>query len=371
MRIPTLVRRTRTRLLRSLALLAPALLLAVSPAAAASEFPAGYEAYHTYAELTSEILAVAAAHPGIVAVSSFGKSYEDRTLWAVKVSDNAGVDEAEPEVLVVAGTHAREHLSVEAALVVLNWLVDGYDHDSSIIKLVNTREIWILPEINPDGAEYDIEGGSFHAWRKNRQPTPGSSQIGTDINRNFGYRWGCCGNTSANPASSVYRGPAPFSTPEAKAIRNFVKGRIVRGAQQIRVVLNIHTYGMHILYPYGYTANPLPPDMRPRDHVAFVKLSAAMAAMNGYSPMQESSLYVNSGGLTDWVYGNQRIFGFTFELGPRTAAGGGFYPAGSRIKPLTAVNRSAILYLFRVAECPYRAAGEASYCSDLPPLHSG
>jgi len=34
------------------------------------------------------------------------------------------------------------------------------------------------------------------------------------------------------------------------------------------------------------------------------------------------------------------------------------------------VNRSAILYLLGVADCPYRAAGEASYCSLLPPLQT-
>jgi len=106
-----------------------------------------------------------------------------------------------------------------------------------------------------------------------------------------------------------------------------VLSRNVRGAQQIRVILNLHTYGMHILYPYGYTTKALAARHAPRDHVAFVKLAAKMATMNGYTPMQESSLYVNSGGFTDWAYGSQRIIGFTFELGPRTAAGGGFYPA--------------------------------------------
>ena len=57
-------------------------------------------------------------------------------------------------------------------------------------------------------------GGKFHFWRKNRQPTPGTGYIGTDLNRNYGYRWGGGGNTSSNPAAITYRGPSAFSAPE-------------------------------------------------------------------------------------------------------------------------------------------------------------
>ena len=91
-------------------------------------------------------------------------------LWAVKISDNVGTDEDEPEVLFTASQHAREHLTVEMALYLLNELTDEYGTDSRITGLVDGREIWIVFDMNPDGGEYDIATGSYRSWRKNRQP---------------------------------------------------------------------------------------------------------------------------------------------------------------------------------------------------------
>ena len=175
--------------------------------AAANEFPKGWEGFHTYAELSADVAAVAAAHPDIVERFSIGKSYKGRELWAVKVSDNVTVDENEPEVLFDGGTHSDEHMGVEMTLRILHWLVDGYGTDPRITGIVDSREVWIVFSMNPDGAEYDISGGRYHFWRKNRQPTPGTGAIGTDLNRNFGYRWGGGGRTSTNPLAITYRGP--------------------------------------------------------------------------------------------------------------------------------------------------------------------
>jgi carboxypeptidase T len=63
---------------------------------------------------------------------------------------------------------------------------------------VDSREIWIVPMVNPDGVEWDIATRSYRMSRKNRQPNPGSTAVGTDLNRNWGYRWGCC-STAASP----------------------------------------------------------------------------------------------------------------------------------------------------------------------------
>ena len=182
-------------------------------AVAASEFPKGDEGYHTYAEVAAEVAAVEAAHPDLVDRFSIGQSHLGRELWAAKVSDNVGVDEAEPEVLFDGGIHADEHMGVEMTLKILHWLVDGYGTDQRITNLVNSREVWLVFLINPDGAEHDIAGGKYHYWRKNRQPTPGSTSKGTDLNRNFGYKWGGGGRTSSNPAAITYRGPKAFSSP--------------------------------------------------------------------------------------------------------------------------------------------------------------
>src|SRR5688500_2711425 len=173
-----------------------ALLLVPSSALGAEEFPAGWEGYHTYAEVAAAAKAVADAHPDIARRFSLGKSYQGREIWAMKISDNVATDENEPEVLYEGGHHGDEHMGVELALKVMRWLTDGYGTDARITEIVNTREVWIIFLVNPDGAEHDIAAGRFHHWRKNRQPTPGTPYIGTDLNRNYGYRWGGGGRTS-------------------------------------------------------------------------------------------------------------------------------------------------------------------------------
>jgi carboxypeptidase T len=345
-----------------LLVLAAIVTVALPAAAGSHDFPKGDEAYHTYPELTAELHAIAAAHPEIASLRSIGKSYVGRDLWVLKISDRVAVDENEPEVLITGLTHAREHLTVEQALALIHWLVDGYGSDTRTTRLVDTTEIWVAPMLNPDGGQYDIRKGSYHLWRKNRQPTPGSSAIGTDINRNYGYRWGCCGGSSSNPLAITYRGPKAWSTPEAKAERDFVQSRVVGGKQQIVLDIAFHSFGGQILYPYEYTTKAVPPDMVKKDHKALVALAHGVAARNGYTPMQGSHLYITDGSFGDWSYGSQRILHLTIELMPRTTSDGGFYPAGSRIGALTKNNRGALLWFIAQARCPYDAAGLAHVC---------
>lgn len=102
------------------------------------------------------------------------------------------------------------------ALYTMHMLTDEYGVDQQITQLVNSREIWIVFDMNPDGGEYDIATGTYQSWRKNRQPNSGS--IGTDLNRNWGYKWGCCGGSSSTPSSETYGGAAPFSAPETDLV---------------------------------------------------------------------------------------------------------------------------------------------------------
>ncbi len=162
------------------------------------DFPPADSNYHDYAELTAVVNQVVADHPAIARKISIGTSYEGRDLMAVKISDNVGTDENEPEILFNSQQHAREHLTVEMAIYLLNLFTDSYGSDTRITNIVNTREIWIVPTVNPDGSEYDIATGSYRSWRKNRQPNSGSSDVGTDLNRNWGYNWGCCGGSSGS-----------------------------------------------------------------------------------------------------------------------------------------------------------------------------
>jgi len=331
--------------------------------AAPNLFPPADANYHDYPEMIAEINTLVASKPAIARKLTIGNSYEGRDMPLIKISDNVGVDEAEPEILFNAHQHAREHLTVEMALYLLHQFIDLYGTDTRITNLVNSREIWIVPDMNPDGGEYDIATGTYRSWRKNRQPNAGSSNVGTDLNRNWAYQWGCCGGSSGSTSSATYRGPSPFSAPETQRLRDFVNGRVVGGVQQIRAHIDFHTYGELVLWPYGYTTANTTSTLGVDAQAAFQTIGQQMAATNGFTPEQASDLYIADGVIIDWMWNAHSIFSYTLELYPNGSGGGGFYPPDEVITAQTTRNREAVLILSELADCPWRAIGkEAQYC---------
>jgi hypothetical protein len=351
-----------------LAGLAPASVSAASP-----DFPAKDSRFHNFPEMVAEIKAAETAYPQLVDVFSIGKSYQGRDIWAAKVSDNVAVDENEPEILFDALHHAREHLTTEQALYLLRELTTDYATDPYVKTLVNAREIFIVFAVNPDGFEYDLTGTTgayapYRAWRKNRQPTPGSSYIGTDLNRNYGYRWGCCGGSSGTASSITYRGPAAWSAPETRAMRDFVASRVIGGRQQIKSHVTFHTNGELILWPYGYTKTNRPADMSVDDYNALVAFAKGQAGRNGYKAEQSSDLYITDGDQIDWMYGGYRIFSYTWELYPTEQATvwADHYSPDEVLARETSRNRAALLFTIDVGACPYRWTGKTkTHCGAL------
>jgi carboxypeptidase T len=353
----------------SATLLASAASTLPAAAAAQNDYPAKDAGYHSYLEMVQTLQDTQAAHPGIVRVFSIGKSYQGRKIWVAEVSDNAGTDEGEPEVMFDGLHHAREHLSAEMPLYILRLLISQYGRDTTlgtrITHLVDTRRIWIIPMVNPDGLQYDLGGDPYRSWRKNRQPNPGSSSIGTDLNRNYDYSWS---KAPSSPSSVNYRGASPFSAPETQAIRDFVLSRRVGGLQRIRSHISFHTAGEYVLWPYGHTYTDVPPDMTRLDEEALRKMGRHMAATNGYRARQSSDMYPTYGDEIDWMYGTQRIFSYTFELYPDVSdtSPSRHYPPDEIIGRETRRNREAVLYLLEQSDCPYRAiGGSAAYCGPL------
>jgi hypothetical protein len=132
--------------------------------------------------------------------------------------------------------------------------------------------------------------------------------------------------------------------------------------------ITFHAAGELVLWPYGYTRRDTPPDLTWLDHRAMRRIGVDMAASNGYRPQQSSDLYITDGDEIDWLYARERIFSYTFEMYPSQRAGRSisrFYPADELIARETRRNRSAVLMLMDLADCPYRALGsseEQAYC---------
>ncbi|MGK5558262.1 M14 family metallopeptidase [Actinomadura kijaniata] len=329
---------------------------AVTALPSPTPYPRAATSYHTFAEMQAELDSVVAAYPQIARKVVIGKSYQGRDIVGVKISDNVATDENEPETLYIANIHARERLTAEQALDLIGTLTRGYGGNTRVTNLVNTREMWIFPMVNPDGQVYDMTSDTQpgRMWRKNRQPAP------TDLNRNFPYKWGCCGGSSGNVSSETYRGPSPESAPETRVLTNFVRSRVVGGRQQIKLFLDIHSYANLVLWPFGYTYdNTVPGAMSADEEATHRTIGRQLASSNGFTPQQSSDLYITDGTTDDWTWGDQRIFSFTFELG-----GGSFYPSPSRIDSLVGGVRDSLLLLTEYADCPYRAIGkQGQYCA--------
>jgi hypothetical protein len=343
-----------------------ALLIAIPMTTQAAGYPVRESGYHDYAETYRLLKTIEAEHPDIVRVFRIGRSYQGRSIWAAEVSDHPGENENEPEVMFDGLHHAREHLTVEMSLYVLRMLTTQYGRDTAlgerVTRIVDSRRIWIIPMVNPDGLRYDLSGDPFRAWRKNRQPNGRGKPVGTDLNRNYAYAWS---KAPTNPASENYRGKRPFSAPETRAIRDFVLGRRVGGRQRIRTHISFHTAGEYVLWPYGYTYKDVPPDMTRLDQRTFAAMGRQMAATNGYRPRQSSDMYPTYGDEIDWLYATQRIFSFTFEMFPRSGTSRQHVP-DERIERETKRNREAVLYLMEMAGCPYRAIDkQASFCGPM------
>jgi hypothetical protein len=315
--------------------------------------PPGFEGYHDYAEMTTAVNQLVAAHPAIASQQVIGQSFQGRNIVAIRISDNVAADEGEPEVLFTHSQHAREILTVEEAIHLLEMFLNGYGSDSHITSLVNSRVIWIVPNVNPDGTEYDKTSTGFRSWRKNRQPNTGSSAVGTDLNRNWAYNFGCCGGSSSSTSSETYRGAAAESAPEVKVVANFVRSRVIGGKQRITANIDFHTYGELILWPYGYTFDDTGPGLTATDQQAFATLGQRMAQTNGYTPQQASDLYITDGTIDDWLWGTQKIFSYTFEMFPVNSSPG-FYPDDALIAQQTTRNDAAVLLLLDYADCVYR-----------------
>lgn len=310
------------------------------------DFPSEDANFHNYEEITAVIRDLASNNPDIVELTSIGKTLENRDIWAVRLSTELPTANQKPGIVFMGGHHAREHLSTEIPMMLAQYLVKEFKAGNErIVSLLRSREIHIIPVVNPDGKTHDIATGRYKMWRKNRRAN-GNGTYGVDLNRNYSYQWGTTG-TSDNPSSDVYRGTAPFSEPETQAIKNFIDTHT-----NLTILLTFHTFSELILYPWGHKYDSIAEERDLRVHEV---MAQTMSKWNNYTPQQSSDLYTASGDTTDWAYATHKIISFTFEMDPKDMwSGGGFYPGQGVIEPVFRKNLEPALYLMSYADNPYR-----------------
>jgi carboxypeptidase T len=275
--------------------------------------------YTSYAQVVEQMRSLEANHSSLATLMSLGQSTEGRDVPMLRISARSiaqAESEALPVVFYTGCHHAREHLSVEVPLKYARYLVEQYSKNADVKRLLDTREVYIAPIVNPDGHVFDYRDGTRGAmWRKNRRNN-GDGSFGVDLNRNYSYGWGT-GGSSNNTRSDIYRGPAPFSEIETQNVKHFVDTQ-----PRMTSLLSFHTFSELILYPWGGTYDKIgEKDGDPADLPVFQKMARDMAGWNKYKPQQSSDLYIASGDTTDWAYGVHGIYAFTFELSPSSMWG--------------------------------------------------
>ncbi len=272
---------------------------------------------------------------------SIGAGWDGNAIWVVKISDNVDIDEDEPEVLIGLGIHAREPIAMEIVLEFAQWLMESYGTDEVAAHLVDDREIWIVPLMNPDGYRYNeiIEPDGGGMWRKNRRNN-GGGLYGVDLNRNFPYMWGYDDyGSSPDPSEETYRGPSAASEPETQAILELVNSR------DFRTSLGFHSWSNLYLSPWGYTYDLCD------DHNWFMRIMYRYARNNNYIYGPGASvIYRTNGDTDDWFYGDtterNKILAVTPEVG---GYDDGFWPPLWRKPELVAENMPACIVCCQVA----------------------
>jgi hypothetical protein len=224
--------------------------------------------FYNFEEIVADLDSMHMLYPDICAEKVIlGYGWENNPIYMVKISDNVGINEDEPEGHFDALHHAREPGSYTCMIYAMWNLLENYGTDPEMTYLVDNRELYFVPVVNVDGFLYNIltNPGGGGMWRKNRRDN-GGGIYGVDLNRNYSYQWGYDNiGSSPEPSSSTYRGPDPASEPETQAMMTHL------GEHSVTTAMTIHTaagngYDIGTCYQIMYASNGRTQDWQLHTH---------------------------------------------------------------------------------------------------------
>lgn len=329
--------------------------------------------YLTTDEIYAELAAINAANPTLTELVDYGDSYckgvggcttpaghswPGYDLQAMRITNEA-IAGPKPVFVLIANIHAREITTPELAMRFIDWLVEGYGVNADATWITDWHEIYVVPQVNPDG-HWIVELGPYYQRKNanrsngctNNWPPTTSTQYGIDLNRNHSFEWNT-GGTSTNTCSQTYLGPSATSEPETEQLEDYILTLIPdqRGPgdndpapeNTTGIFITLHSYGDLVLWPWGNTTAAAP------NKTGLQAIGDKFATYNGYQSCQPSvCLYLTSGTSDDFTYGVLGIPSYTFEIG--TA----FMPSYSTVDSVQwPENRPAFIYAAKIARTPY------------------
>ncbi|KAG0004790.1 hypothetical protein BGZ65_012700 [Modicella reniformis] len=273
-----------------------------------------FQGYHSYADHQTWLSTQISANPGKASGFSAGKSFQGREQAGIKVGTG-------PNHIVFHGTqHSREWIGTMVVEYLIDQLLKGTD--SRVAGYLQKYTFHIIPIMNPDG--FVITQTSNRMHRKNAQTNGGC--IGTDPNRNWGFKWGT-GGSSSNPCNEDYKGPSAFSAPEAKNVADYLSS-----LPKVVSYIDFHSYSQLWMTPYGYTGTR--PATYPYMSGLAAKAATALRAVHGTSYRYGdifNTIYQASGSSVDYAYNIGVGAPFAVEL--RDTGSNGFSLPANQIIP--------------------------------------
>lgn len=264
-------------------------------------------AYQSPEDIANRLKQAASSNPAIAQMFSIGKSVQGRDLWVIKISKNVQVNDQRPEFKYIANMHGDEIVGRELMVLLIEDLISNYGRDEFITKLVDSTQIYILPSMNPDGAQLVRRGNAN--W--------------VDLNRDFPDF-----SESDNQNTPDGRAPETQAIMKWQATRKFVMSANFHGGAEV------------VNYPWDTV-----PDKFPLyDLVRGISIEyASNAPYIGASKVFKNGItngyewYEVNGGMQDWTYYWYRDLQFTIELSDLK------YPDPSTIQYYYEQNRKALL----------------------------
>lgn len=263
---------------------------------------------YTYDQMRVDLNEFVSSYPGLVSLSTIGKSVDGRDLYAIKVGKGS------TEILIHGSHHAREHMTTNIIMEMIDQYTYGYAKNTKIdgynVKdILDKTTIWFVPMVNPDGVTLvqkghksskdpnfvlKVNGGStnFSSWKANIR--------GVDLNRNYPAGWNYIVSDPGKPATQNYKGPKPLSEPETKALHDFTL------KHNFKTAVSYHSSGSIIYWNFKQTGSRLERDR---------KIGQMISNKTGYSLVPVKS-NPSGGGYTDWFIDSLKKPGFTPELAP-------------------------------------------------------
>ncbi len=245
--------------------------------------------YPTYDQIVSTLQSRAAQYPNICQAVNLGPSSTNKDIWALRITDNLGVEEDEPEFKYISTMHGDEVTGVVMCLNLVDYLLTNYSVLERVSNIVNNVDVWIVPCMNPYGY---INNTRYNA-------------NGTDLNRNF---------------PEGYTGEPNTIDGRAKEVQTIMLWSF---AHSFTLAANFHGGALVVNYPFdndghGSNFSPTP------DEDLFVWISEEYSQHN--LPMWNSSefyhgitngaaWYAITGGMQDWDYRYMGGNEVTIELG--------------------------------------------------------